>query len=73
MNLIKRITDKLRRKPLLVKPVVSKRNCNTCNNLRSNKYSKYKHDRYICDISDNYIINIETHNCQCYDLRGYVC
>ena len=27
MSLIKRITDKLRRKPLLVKPVVSKRFC----------------------------------------------
>lgn len=73
MNLIKIITDRLRRKPLLVKPVVSTRNCNTCANLRQNQYAKYRHEQHICDLGRNYIVNIQSFTCNSYMERDYGC
>lgn len=81
MNLIKRITDKLRRKPLLVKPVVSNSNCKNCDLLRINKYAKYRYENWKCDISGNYITDIEHWTCSaftervchCHEPRPYCC
>ena len=52
-------------------PVDSSCNCINCNNCRQNQYSKYRYDRYICDINKNYVTDPYHHGCTIFEVRDY--